>query len=127
MWWWRLTTGADGDRLLHPLLLLGGHGHGDEEHHAQAGAHPQAGGGLGVALAAVRLAELQRGHRLLGLPVDAGHAGAAGAAEGVLPALCCWTTDRRTGQSESERERQREREGRGRGERSNRREDGEDR
>lgn len=82
------TAGPERHRLLHPLLFVSGNGHGDEQDHAEAGAHPQTGGGHGVALAAVGLSELQRGDGLLGVPVDAGHAGAARAAEGVLTTLC---------------------------------------
>lgn len=82
------TTGTDCHRFLHPLVLISGNGHGDEQDHTEAGAHPQAGGGHGIAFAAVGLPKLQRGDGLLGVPVDAGHAGAARAAEGVLTALC---------------------------------------
>lgn len=82
------TAGTDGHRFLHPLILIGSNGHGDEQDHAEAGAHPQTGGGHGVAFATVGLSELQRGDGLFGVPVDAGHAGAARAAEGVFAALC---------------------------------------
>lgn len=82
------TTGTDCHRFFHPLILISGNGHGDQQDHTEAGAHPQAGGGHGVAFAAVGLPKLQRGDGLLGVSVDAGHAGAARAAEGVLTALC---------------------------------------
>ena len=82
-----LTAGRGDDGLQLPLFASGGQRERHGQHGAEGGAHVQAGRQGAVALADVGVAEVEGGDGLARLLVDAGDAGGARAAEGVVPVV----------------------------------------
>lgn len=81
------TGGRDDNWLQLPLLPSGRQGEGEHQHGAQGRAHKQAGGQGAVPPPGEGIAELEGGDGLAGLLVDAGDAGGARAAEGIVPVV----------------------------------------
>lgn len=80
-WAGLLTTAGEADGLQQPLVSSRGQRQREHHHGALGGPHHQAGAEPAVPLPGEGLAEVEGGEDLWRLAVDAGHAGAAGAAE----------------------------------------------
>jgi len=106
----RLTAAGDADGLREPLVGGGRQAELQQQHGPLGGAHHQAGARPALrCLAGETLAEVEGGDGLARLPLDARHAGAARAAEGVVPGVCSEKTKKKTKKTKTKTKKKRER------------------